>query len=188
MSSVKRHNHRVHPCTAKQKNALLNVLIAKDDIPSILIVTANDTEHIDITGHHENATVMSDADLAASTEITCNLLISYDLPRDPAAYMLRLERAQHAALILLDEDERALLYPIESLLGRTLIQEQLHGFEATFAMKPEVTERTYKKEAPRDVKGPKKSSHKKFNAKGRSSKGTTRKISSKVFKAAKEGK
>ncbi len=186
MSSVKRHNHRVHPCTTEQKNALLNVLIAQNTIPSsILIVTANDPQHIEITNNSDTVTVMSDAHLAAATNTTCSLLISYDLPLDPAAYILRLERACDTALILLDEDERALLYPIEKLLGRTLIQEHINGFEATFAIKPAPKVRVNKKISNTKALGnPRtfKSAVKAVNPKGK-----RRKISSKRFKAAKEG-
>ncbi len=144
MSSVKRQNHRVHPCTTNRKNELLDFLITQNESLTILVVTANSPEAIEITSENDNVTIISDTNLAESPEITCNLLISYDLPQDADAYIVRLSRAQDKALILLNEDERQLLYPIERVLGRTLIQEQIAGFEAKFAMEPEPKEKVYR--------------------------------------------
>jgi len=199
MSSVKRQNHRVHPCTTHKKNELLNFLIANNENQTILILTANDPKNIEIASENELITIMNDTDLESNNEITCNLLISYDLPETPEAYVARLSRADTKALILLNEDERALLHPIERALGRTLIQEQLVGFEAKFAMEPEPKEKVYRNDYTndrRDFKKDKRSSDKKYGAKDHTkksssrastSKAPVRKISSKTFKAAKKG-
>jgi tRNA pseudouridine-54 N-methylase len=200
MSSVKRHNHRVHPCTTHKKNELLNFLIANNENQNILILTSHDPKTIEIASESENIMIMSDTQLQSDNEITCNLLISYDLPETPEAYLARLSRADTKALILLNEDERALLHPIERALGRTLIQEQLEGFEAKFAMEPEAKEKVYRNDYTndrKDFKKDKRNSDKKFGSKDHTkksgnraptSKAPVRKISGKVFKAAKESK
>ncbi|MEA2110594.1 MAG: hypothetical protein U9P71_00955 [Campylobacterota bacterium] len=203
MSSVKRQNHRVHPCTTKQKNELLNFLISNNEELAILVVTANSPENIEITCNNDNVTIMDDTSLAENYEITCNLLISYDLPNTPEDYAARLSRAKDRALILLNGDERQLLYPIERVLGRTLIQEQIDGFEAKFAMEPEPKEKVYRNDYTNKPKPNSKGDRKEFKGerkdfkKDRKPKSTTkestpkrpaRKISGKVFKDAKKGK
>jgi hypothetical protein len=199
MSSVKRQNHRVHPCTTHKKNELLNFLITNSENQTILILTSHDPKTIEIASKRDDITVMSDTQLQSDHEITCNLLISYDLPETPETYLARLSRADTKALILLNEDERALLHPIERALGRTLIQEQLEGFEAKFAMEPEPKEKVYRNDYTdnrKDFKRDKKGSDKRYDAKTHTkksqsaptSKTPVRKISGKVFKAAKASK
>ncbi len=137
--SVKRHNHRVHPCSRKRKDELLGILIAKNSEQSILVITAHDPEPIKKIIADENIAVMSDADLADTPVQQYDLLISYDLPDSAIAYMVRLARAKTYALILLDPNEQKQLYPIETLLGRNLLEEVISGFEI-ISDKPEKRE------------------------------------------------
>ena len=130
---IKRHNHRVHPCENSRKNELLKVLIAKNSNQSIIVVTANDPQEIKNIIDDEKIIVVSDTELADSKELKCDLLISYDLPEKAIIYMGRLAHSNTFALILLEKEEEKLLYPIETLLGRTIMQEIVEGFEVVSA-------------------------------------------------------
>jgi hypothetical protein len=127
--SVKRQNHRVHPCPTLRKPELLTLLLERNSESAILIVTANDPEPIQKAVSGENVTVISDGALADAPDLQCDLLISYDLPDTAAVYMARLSHAKTHALILLDPKEQERLYPIETRLGRSLMQETISGFE-----------------------------------------------------------
>jgi len=127
-TSVKRQNHRVHPCSLKQKSLLLKSLLEKYKDLSLFILKSDSSEELaDIT--NENVTILSDKELADSTELQCDILISYNLPENEEDYMVRLSRAKSEALILLDPNEQKQLHSIERLIGRSLIQEIVIGFE-----------------------------------------------------------
>ncbi len=127
--TIKRHNHRIHPCEHKRKNELLNILITRNSGKNILIVTANGPLVLEDFPAVENVFIRSDSELTDAAELRCDLLISYDLPADATDYMARLARTDTHAVILLDKDEQTQLYPIEMLLGRTIMQEVITGFE-----------------------------------------------------------
>ena len=151
--SVKRHNHRVHPCELERKDELLNLLITRNAGQSILIVTANDPEPIQNMITEENIVVTSDTALVDSPELRCDLLISYDLPEKAIVYMTRLARTKTYALILLDPKEQKQLYPIEMLLGRNLLQEIISGFEPKSHIPLEKDQKTFRdKNSKRDYK------------------------------------
>ena len=105
--SIKRHNHRIHPCDQTQKADLLNFLIAQNSGTNILVVTANDTEAVKNLLNDASIVVANDSELAKSAELQGDLLISYDLPNSAVSYMLRLSRAKTHAIILLDEYQRS---------------------------------------------------------------------------------
>lgn len=127
--SVKHNKHRVYPCPHDKKLSLLNLLIAQHNKIKILIVTADNSELIKNAITAKNTTIMDDKELFESTETTCELLISYDLPQTANLYMLRLSKATEIAVVLLDSSEQKQLYPIETLLGRTIKQDIIEGFE-----------------------------------------------------------
>jgi len=127
--SIKRHNHRIHPCDQTQKADLLNFLIAQNSGTNILVVTANDTEAVKNLLNDASIVVANDSELAKSAELQGDLLISYDLPNSAVSYMLRLSRAKTHAIILLDEYQHKQLYSIERLIERTIMQEMVKGFE-----------------------------------------------------------
>jgi len=147
--TIKRHNHRIHPCDLKQKDDLLNFLIAQNTDKNILIVTTNDTESVKAVLEDKSIPVVNDSELAKSAELQGDFLISYDLPSNAISYMLRLSRALNYAIILLDEHQHKLLYPIERVLERTILQEYIHGFkpEAVMAAEREKQSRFDKKTA-----------------------------------------
>lgn len=125
---VKRQNHRVHLCSPERKDELLELLLERNAELSILVVTTNEAETIRSAVGSENVTVLSDEELL-ECELKFDLLISYDLPQSPRLYAERLVHAKTHALVLLDPNEQKLLYPIETLLGRTLMKEPISGFD-----------------------------------------------------------
>lgn len=129
MASIKRHNHRIHPCDADQKHALLEHLVTEHAGKTLLIVTAENAESLASAFSQEDITVCSDNDLEKLPKQDYDLLISYDLPDDANVYMTRLSYVKTHARILLDEQNRQKLYAIERLLGRSLLQEPLEGFK-----------------------------------------------------------
>ncbi len=127
--TIKRQNHRIHPCEQKLKNKLLNILITQNSGKNILIVTATGPLVLEDFPAVENVFIRSDSELTEAAELRCDLLISYDLPADAIVYMARLARTDSHAVILLDRSEQTQLYPIERLLGRSIRQEIITGFE-----------------------------------------------------------
>jgi len=122
---LKRHNHRVHPCKTEKKEELLKLLLEKNAQNDILVVTSQKTE---LSTEFDNVTILSDEELAKATELKVDLLISYDLPDKAITYMSRLAYTKTHALILLDPSEEKSLHPIETLNGRTIMQELVEGF------------------------------------------------------------
>ncbi len=142
LSSIKRHNHRVHSCEKSRKQELLQYLITLYAGKSILVVSAANTTTTEIKD--KNLTLSNDAELAKTDDRQWDILISFDLPKVSEDYLLRLEHTKEMALILNDENEETRLYPIETLVGKNLPREIIPGFEPkTAAVKREV-----KKSAP----------------------------------------
>jgi hypothetical protein len=132
-SEVQRKNHRIHPCNAQRKNELLDFLIAQHPEKKILIATAN-SESLSGLSLTKNITIVADADMKASEKNQYDILISYDLPEKAIIYMTRFAHAREMALILLGLEDQKNLYGIETLLGRTIIQEIIKGFEPAFGI------------------------------------------------------
>ncbi len=129
MSSIKRHNHRIHPCTPERKQELLKHLLTCNENASILVVVSGEPQEIQELIDDKNIIVTNDVGLADFPELTRDIVISYDLPDTPEDYTARISHAKTYALILLDPEDQIHLYPIETLLGRTLMQEVIAGFE-----------------------------------------------------------
>jgi len=123
--TLKRHNHRVHPCKDDKKGALLRFLLEKNSDKKIIVVTSRKT---DITSALDNVTIVSDEELTANKELTCEMMISYDLPSKASKYMDRIARTNTFALILVNPSEERVIHPIETLIGRTIMQENVEGF------------------------------------------------------------
>ena len=132
-STIKRQNHRIHPCSTTRKTELLNFVISQNPARSILIVTANDTKAIDIAQTKE-ITLVSDSDLVQPSDTMYDIVISYDLPDKAIIYMTRYARAKEFAIILLGSEDQKHLYAIETLFGRTITQEPIAGFEPNFGI------------------------------------------------------
>lgn len=136
--TIKRQNHRIHPCDAARKNELLSYLATRYNNKKILVVTEGSTQAV-VLPNTANITLTDDAALASSGEY--DLLISYDLPEKALVYMARIAKAREFALVLMDAEEQKRLYPIETLLGRTIIQEVIEGFEPSFGIAAEKKEK-----------------------------------------------
>lgn len=126
---VKHNKHRVHPCPNDKKLSLINLLITQNSNLKIVVVTANSLDILKEAVVGANVIVTDDKGLLEADKLTCELLISYDLPSTVVSYMDRLAKATQTALILLDSEEQKDLYPIETLLGRAIKQEIVQGFE-----------------------------------------------------------
>jgi superfamily II DNA/RNA helicase len=127
--TLKRHNHRVHPCERSQKLALLKHLIALHSDKEIVIIAAQDIAALEDELDADNITLKNDSELLPNPKIKCDMVISLDLAKDPQAYMIRLNQTHTHALLLADDKEQQELYKIETLMKRTLTKEVISGFE-----------------------------------------------------------
>ncbi len=136
ITSIKRHNHRVHACEKSRKQELLQHLITLYAGKSILVISAANTTTTQI--EEKNLTLSNDDELAKMDQRQWDVLISFDLPKVSQDYLTRLEHTKEIALIMIDEKEQTLLYPIETLVGKNLPREVIPGFEVkTSAVKRE---------------------------------------------------
>ena len=126
-NSVKRHNHKVHPCEASRKQELLKHLTSFYEGKKILVLSKANTTTTEIKD--KNLTLSNDAELSKLQKESFDLLISFDLPTDAETYMKRLAYTNTFALVLVTEQEEPLLYPIDMLLGKNLPREVVPGFE-----------------------------------------------------------
>ncbi|PHQ90786.1 MAG: hypothetical protein COB42_04615 [Sulfurimonas sp.] len=132
MSTLKRHNHRVHPCKNEKKEELLVLLLEKNLGKKIIVVKS---EKLELSFAQENVSFVSDKELYNTPELRCELLISFDLPQQAVVYMSRITKSDSHALILLDPAQEKLLHPIETLNGRTIMQEAIEGFSEEIIQK-----------------------------------------------------
>lgn len=142
VSSIKRHNHRVHTCEKARKQELLQHLITLYTGKSILVISAANTTTTEIAD--KNLTLSNDSELTKMDKRQWDVLISFDLPKVSEDYLPRLSYTKEIALILIDEKEETLLYPIETLVGKNLPREIIPGFEP----KPVIVKREEYKPAP----------------------------------------
>ena len=142
VSSIKRHNHRVHTCEKARKQELLQHLITLYTGKSILVISSANTTTTEI--EDKNLTLSNDSELAKMDKRQWDVLISFDLPKVSEDYLPRLAHTKEIALILIDEKEETRLYPIETLVGKNLPREIIAGFEP----KPLIPKREEYKSAP----------------------------------------
>jgi hypothetical protein len=146
--TIKPNNHRVHPCPNDKKLSLVNKLISDNRDDKIIVVASTDAKAIEEflqtenSQALENVQVLDDKTLIKdSKDLTCDLLISFDVPTKAVIYMARLSHTTSKALLLLNETEQKLLYPIETLLGRVIKQDIIEGFEYEAKEKPKTDAR-----------------------------------------------
>jgi len=132
--NIKPNNHRVHPCPNDKKLALAHELVAQNIDEDIIVVTSGDPRIIQET--LKGTKVVDDKTLIKDKDLTCSLLISFDVPLKAVIYMARLSHTTSRAVLLLNESEQKLLYPIETLLGRVIKQDIISGFEYEVKEKP----------------------------------------------------
>ncbi len=126
-STIKRHNHRIHPCETSKKQELLKHLTTLYPNQSILIISSANAGTSEI--EEQKITLSNDSSLKELGDRQWDILISFDLPVKPEDYLTRFACAKEMALILMDTKEQALLYSIEKLLGKNIKQEIIKGFE-----------------------------------------------------------
>lgn len=144
--TLKRHNHRVHPCQSEKKQELLDLLLTRNSQKTILVVASHNNSTIENSNNIKNVTIISDEDLLKQPELKAELVISYDLPEKALTYMSRIAHSTTFALILLDPTEEKLLYPIETLIGRTIMQESIEGFGSVIEPVKELEKKELKKQ------------------------------------------
>lgn len=127
--TIKPNNHRIFQCPKDKKIELLNDIIEQDKKLDILVVTSGNASELKAKLESSDVRVVEDKDLVKDKELTCQYLISYDLPIKAIVYMARLSKSTQQAIILVSQEEQKDLYPIEMLLGRAIKQEVVEGFE-----------------------------------------------------------
>jgi hypothetical protein len=127
--TIKRFNHRVHPCDRSQKLALLKHLVALHSDKEIVIIAARDIAELEQELDADNVTLKSDKELIENTKFQCDMIISLDLAENPESYIKRLSQTKTFALLLADDKEQQELYEIETVMKRTLTKEIISGFE-----------------------------------------------------------
>ncbi|WP_321779268.1 hypothetical protein [Sulfurimonas sp.] len=125
--TIKPNNHKIHPCPNDKKLALAHDLVAQNTKEDIIVVTSGDTRVLEET--LKGIKVIDDKTLIKDKNLTCTLLISFDVPLKAVIYIARLSHTTKNAVLLLNESEQKLLYPIETLLGRVIKQEIVSGYE-----------------------------------------------------------
>jgi hypothetical protein len=148
--TIKPNNHRVHPCPNDRKLALAHELVAKNLGEDIIVVTSGDPRIIQET--LKDTKVVDDKTLIKDKDLTCTLLISFDVPLKAVIYMARLSHTTSKAVLILNESEQKLLYPIETLLGRVIKQEIVSGFEYEVKETPITDDRAPKKMTKSQIK------------------------------------
>ena len=126
--SIKPNNHRVYQCPTDKKLELLNKIISEHEDVNILVSCSKNPQLIIDALQNKAIKVIEDKELIKDKELTCEFLISFDLPIKNIVYMARAVKATQKAVMLLDESEQKDLYQIEMLLGRALKQEIIEGF------------------------------------------------------------
>jgi superfamily II DNA/RNA helicase len=141
--ALTRQHHRLLLCMDEKKQDLLAKLIHENEGKRIAVVFADDTDRVYVP---ENVTVLTDD---ALSEETFELLISYDLPADPAQYLSRLALANETALTIFGETDQKNLLGIETLIGRAISQERPEEYAPELPPQP--------KPKPRAKRAPEKS-------------------------------
>ncbi|WP_373073009.1 hypothetical protein [Sulfurimonas sp.] len=138
--TIKRNNHWLYHCESANKQEMLTKLISYYANKSILIAVSN-KNNLSLEGA-ENITIMSDDEIMVADEQKFDLIIHADLPAQASHYIKRLSCAKELSIGLLFQDESQLLYQIETLLGRTITQKYLEGFEAVKTVQKEFPKQT----------------------------------------------
>ncbi len=126
---IKPNNHRIYRCPQDKKEDLLNKIIEENNSKDILVACLAKPEVLKAKLQNQNIRVIEDRELIQNRELTCEFLISYDMPIEATVYVERVSKATNKAVMLLDESEQKALHHIERLLGRAIKQEQVVGFE-----------------------------------------------------------
>lgn len=124
--TIKRYNHRLHPCKTKQKKEMLKYLVELYADKSIVVVSDANNTTIEIDD--KNMTLCDDDGLKAMSQRRWDVLISFDLPSVADNYLLRASYATQMALVIADPQEQEKLFLIETALGKNLTREKIEAF------------------------------------------------------------
>ena len=163
-ATIKRHNHRVLPCNTERKIELINFLIKNNSKLTIVIVSKEVINNFEDISLNEKVTIITDTQLSDAIASKFDMLINYDLPQDPQVYLKRLELARVYSFVLLDPADHAELYPIETTLGRVLVQDPIKAFETTQSKEIKIAKAKKEKKAKRYEEELKKEKEKKERA------------------------
>jgi len=150
--TIKPNNHRIYHCPNEKKTELLNKLILENQGTDILVMCSKNPELIQEMITNKNVRILEDKVLIKEKELTCEFLISYDIPIKAIVYMARVAKATQKAIMFLDESEQKDLHSIETLLGRAIKQDSLEGFEYTQKAKKEPLKPVMKKLSKDEIK------------------------------------
>jgi len=150
--TIKPNNHRIYQCPLAKKTALINDLINQNSSHSIIVMTSGDTTEIQEALQNKKIQVVTDKELVANKDLSCEFLISYDLPIKAIVYMARVSKATQKAFLLLDQSEQKELHAVETLLGRAIKQEILPEYAYPTPVK-EKPSTSYKKMSKEEIKG-----------------------------------
>ena len=143
--SIKPNNHRVYQCPTDKKIELVNKIISENEKMNIVVACSKDVDVIKDMIQNSKVTVVEDKNLIKDKELSCELLISFDMPIKGIVYMARVAKATQRAIFLIDESEQKGLHDIEMLLGRSIKQDIIDGFEYAVVEKKESNERPVRK-------------------------------------------
>ncbi len=142
--SIKPANHNIYQCPESKKIALIERLITENASLDTVVVCSSDAEALSASLADADVRVIEDREMVKAKELTCEFLISYDMPIKAIVYMARVAKATKKAVMLLDESEQRDVHAIETLYGRAIKQIALEGFMYPVVAKPEVDERRKK--------------------------------------------
>ena len=148
-ATIKRHNHRVIPCNTQRKIELINFLIKNNSKLEIVIVSKEFVKDFKDISLNEKVRITTDAQFQDDISSEFDMLINYDLPQEAQLYLERLELAKDYSLVLLEPDEHATLYPIETALGRVLVLDNIKAFETTQTKEMKIAKAKKDKKAKR---------------------------------------
>ncbi len=148
--TIKPNNHRVYQCPKDKKTILLNKIIAENIHRDILVVCSKDSEILQNSLENKSIKVIEDKELIKLPELTCEMLISYDLPIKAIVYIARVTKATLNAILMLDQGEQKELYPIEMLLGRAIKQDSIEGFQYPLSDKVLTSDKSSPKKMTKD--------------------------------------
>lgn len=125
-TTIKRHNHKLHICQTDKKQALLSHILDLYKDKSVLLVSETNTTTTELKD--KNLTLTNDAELAKMGERTWDVVINFEAPSNPEAYLNRMYHSTQFVHLLAFESEEAGLYDLEILLGRSILRENIEPF------------------------------------------------------------
>ena len=150
--TIKANNHRVYQCPNDKKIDLVNKIISENEKMNIVVACSKDVDVISGMIQNSKVKVIEDRELIKDKELSCELLLSFDMPIKGIVYMARVAKATQKALFLIDESEQKGLHDIEMLLGRSIKQDIIADFEYVVIEKKESDEKPFRKMTKDQIK------------------------------------